>query len=53
MFNELEIIAWRYAIFLTLTYKLIDENVEGSIIKFRNPDELVLACAIFAKVRHY
>ncbi len=51
MLNELEIIAWCYTIYLMLTYNLIDEVVgKDSIVKFRNPDELVIACAIFAKV---
>ena len=51
MLNELEIIAWCYAIYLMLTYDLIHEFLgDQSKLKFRNPDELVLACAIFAKV---
>ena len=52
MFNELEIIAWCYTIYLLLTYDPIGRELgKDSILKFRHPDELVLASAIFAKVR--
>lgn len=51
MFNELEIIAWCYTIYLLLTYEEIGKKFQkDSILKFRHPDELVLASAIFAKV---
>jgi hypothetical protein len=52
MLNELEIITWCYGIYLLLDYELIEESWgENSILKFSTPDELVLSCSIFAKVR--
>ena len=54
MLNELEIITWCYAIYLLLDYGLIDEYVgDQSLLKFSTPDELVVACSIFAKVCPY
>jgi len=54
MLNELEIIAWCYAIYLLLTYDLIYKQYgEESNLKFCSSDELVLACAIFAKVSFF
>jgi len=51
MLNELEIITWCYGIYLLLEYSLIKENYgKESVLKFSNPEELVLACSIFAKV---
>jgi hypothetical protein len=53
MMNELEIIAWCYTIYLMLHYQLISSEVTKDnlhLIKFCHPDELVIACAIFAKV---
>jgi len=51
MLNELEIIAWCYTIYLILTYDVIKETIKNyGIIRFCNQDELVIACAIFAKV---
>jgi hypothetical protein len=55
MMNELEIIAWCYTIYLMLHYELISSDVPKEkihLIKFCHPDELVIACAIFAKVNN-
>jgi hypothetical protein len=49
--NELEIIAWCYAIYLLLTYELIGNKYGNETpLKFCSSYELVLACAIFSKV---
>ena len=51
MFNELEIITWCYAIYLLLDYDLLDRELGNkSELKFLSSEELVLSCAIFAKV---
>lgn len=56
MLNEMEIIAWCYTIYLILNrYDEIEAAIgQGQIntVKFINPEELVLACAIFSKVSH-
>jgi hypothetical protein len=52
MFNEMEIISWCYNIYLILSnYQLIERTLGGpeNIIKFISSDELVIACALFAK----
>ena len=53
MLNELEIIAWCFTLYLMLhEYELVagrvPMNVEN-LVKFNSSDELVIACAIFAK----
>jgi len=47
MLNELEIIAWCFCI-----YKILKDfqSLETAKVKFNNPEELVIACAIFSKV---
>jgi hypothetical protein len=57
MLNEMEIISWCYTIYLILgEYHIIEQHLQHigrgsqSIVKFCHPEELVLACAIFAKV---
>lgn len=57
MFNELEIISWCYTMYLLLTYDEIKYHLEKdgkshSEVKYCNRDELVLAAAIFAKVKY-
>ena len=55
MLNELEIIAWCFILYLILhEYKEVAMHVDQygkNLIKFNSSDELVIACAIFAKVR--
>ena len=49
MLNEIEIIAWCFTI-----YKILNEyeTVGTDKVKFNDPEELVIACAIFSKVCH-
>lgn len=51
MLNEMEIISWCYNIYLILSqYDTIESHVtEKNMLKFNNPEELVIACALFAK----
>lgn len=49
MLNEIEIIAWCFTI-----YKILNEydSLGTQLVKFNDPEELVIACAIFSKVCH-
>jgi hypothetical protein len=47
MMNELEVIVWCYTIYVLMT----SEAIRNLNTKFNNEGELVLATAIFAKVR--
>lgn len=51
MLNEMEIISWCYNLYLILSnYDSIEEKLgKDNLIKFVGPDELVIACALFAK----
>jgi hypothetical protein len=53
MLNELEIIAWCFTLYLMLhEYELVSATVPMNVenlVKFNCSDELVIACAIFAK----
>lgn len=51
MLNEMEIISWCYNLYLILSsYKSISDKIgDGNYVKFNCSDELVIACALFAK----
>jgi hypothetical protein len=53
MLNELEIIAWCFTLFLMMhEYELVSSSIPMNVenlVKFNCSDELVIACAIFAK----
>ena len=53
MLNELEIIAWCFTLYTILHEYAEVQQMLGreNIIKFNSSEELVIACAIFAKVR--
>lgn len=53
MLNELEIIAWCFTLYLILhEYQTVEQGIPinlKNLIKFTSSEELVIACAIFAK----
>ncbi len=53
MLNELEIIAWCFTLYLILhEYQTVEQGIPinlKNLIKFISSEELVIACAIFAK----
>ena len=58
MLNEFELVVWCFALYTILNqYQTIEDLIRDSeykvnLIKFTSSEELVLACAIFAKVTH-
>ena len=57
MLNEIEIISWCFILYTILSnYQAVEAHIgdaASNIVKFNNPEELVIACAIFAKVREF
>lgn len=53
MLNELEIISWCFTLYMILhEYHMVSHSIpytQPNLIKFISSDELVIACAIFAK----
>ena len=52
MLNEFEIAVWCYALYIILNEYNLIKDVAGvdNLIKFKSSEELVISCAIFAKV---